>query len=112
MIYRNSECCITPEEMQCNTPSNECCNNEGTTPDIDMTGTFSAMQFAMTDLNLYLDTHPNDKEALEMFNKISKTLQSARYDYIRKNGPLMAGDSSADTPFEWASSKYKWPWER
>lgn len=112
MIYRKSECCITPDEMECMIPDNNCCAGGGETPDTDLSGSFSELQFALIDLNLYLDTHPNDKEALEMFHKISKTLQSARYDYIRRNGPLMAGESSADTPFEWVSSKYKWPWEK
>lgn len=112
MIYRKSECCITPEELECNLFRKDCCTNDGVKPDTDMMGTFSALRFALIDLNLYLDTHPNDKEALQMFNKISKTLQSARYDHIRRNGPLVAGDSSADAPFEWASSKYKWPWEK
>ena len=78
----------------------------------DLKRRLSELQFAAIDLNLFLDTHPCDEEALKMFKKVTKTMESLKYDYIKKYGPLMAGDSSDEAPFQWASEKYKWPWER
>lgn len=68
--------------------------------------------FAIVDLNLFLDTHPNCKEALELFNALSFTLESLKREYTAKYGPLKAVDSSNNTPFEWVSNKYLWPWQR
>ncbi len=69
------------------------------------------LEFAVTDLNLYLDTHPNSKEALEMFTKLAAMLKSLKYDYAQKHEPITAMDASNNTPFEWVSDKYKWPWQ-
>ncbi len=125
MIYRKSECCITPETAdavffeteggcmkdRCELPKRKS-GCEDTCTDTDVMRRLSELQFAQIDLNLYLDTHPNDEEALKMYKKICKTLDSLKYDYIRKYGPLKACDSSENTPFEWASSEFKWPWEK
>lgn len=78
----------------------------------DLKRRLSELQFAAIDLNLFLDTHPCDEEALKMFKKITKTMESLKYDYIKKHGPLMAWDSSDEAPFQWASEQFKWPWER
>ena len=78
----------------------------------DLKRRLSELQFAAIDLNLFLDTHPYDEEALKMFKQVTKTMESLKYDYIKKYGPLMAGDSSEEAPFQWASEKFKWPWER
>lgn len=125
MIYRKSECCITPEtngseifeteggcmKDRCDLPKRKT-NYEDNCTDTDVMRRLSELRFAQIDLNLYLDTHPCDEEALKMFKKVSKTLESLRYDYTRKYGPLKASDSSEDTPFEWASPQFKWPWEK
>lgn len=127
MIYRKSECCITPDELlsediktdgyygerhyEMKKDDDDCCR-EMTCPNENLSRRLSELQFAAIDLNLYLDTHPCDEEALAMFKKVCKTLESAKYDYVKKYGPLKAGDSSDKMPFEWASDEYKWPWEK
>lgn len=127
MIYRKSECCIDPEEASAEIFGTESCGCVNDRCDLsekmsgkegqcgaetDIKKRLSELQFAQVDLNLFLDTHPNDEEALKMFKKISKTIESLKYDYNRKYGPLKASDSSETKPFEWASSQYKWPWEK
>ena len=69
------------------------------------------VDFAIIDLNLFLDTHPNCAEALELFTKLSATSKSLKIDYQSKYGPLYVAKSSAQTPFEWVEPCYKWPWE-
>ena len=118
MKYRNNEYCITPEETSaeavsvfscnknCNNTSDKECNCD------DIMKKLSELQFAAIDLNLYLDTHPNDEEALRMFKKITKTMETVKVDYIRKYGPLKASDVADEVPFEWTSCKFRWPWEK
>jgi len=126
MIYRKSECCITPEEIaQQSVKTDGILNNDKCDKcrenhvyqdeshcETDLMRRLSELQFAAIDLNLFLDTHPCDEEALMMFKKVNKTLESLKYDYVKKYGPLTAGDSSEKSPFEWVSSNYKWPWEK
>ena len=67
------------------------------------------LEFAVTDLNLYLDTHPENTEALKMLTQLSATLKSMKYEYAQKCGPIVVTDVSDNTPFEWVQGK--WPWQ-
>ena len=69
------------------------------------------MSFAIVDLNLFLDTHPDCEQALELFKKLSASLKSLKSDYQNQYGPLYATESSNQTPFSWVSDDNKWPWE-
>ena len=71
----------------------------------------SELEFAITDLNLYLDTHPDSREALEMFTKLSATLKSLKADYTKRYAPICASDAKNETPFSWVSPEHKWPWQ-
>ncbi len=72
----------------------------------------SEIDFALTDLNLYLDTHPSDKEALELFKKLAATLNSCVFDYEKSFGPLNARTNTDTRYFMWVSDDIKWPWKR
>ena len=68
------------------------------------------MSFVAHELNLYLDNFPNDREALNLFNKYQKMANELMKNYERKYGPIKV--SSMDmmkTPFAWEQDK--WPWE-
>ncbi len=67
------------------------------------------LEFTLTDLNLYLDTHPDNKEALEMFTKLSASLKSLMYDYAQNCEALCVRDIPNRAPFEWAANN--WPWQ-
>ncbi len=111
-----------PDNMYCpgnngnsNNNDNNCdCNNnngnDNTTRE-EMLKRISELDFAITDLNLYLDTHPECAEALEMLTKLAATCKSLKADYVRKYGPLMVTDVENETPFSWVSPKHKWPWQ-
>ena len=65
--------------------------------------------FIMHDLNLYLDVHPNDTEALKKFSEYRNKVNDLITNYERKYGPLsVKGNVSTSTPFNWEASK--WPW--
>ena len=68
----------------------------------------SEVQFVCVELNLYLDTHPDDMAARSDFNTYSDKLQSLLDAYTSAYGPLMNfGQSSLDGG-SWVRSP--WPW--
>ena len=68
------------------------------------------MQFAATELTLYLDTHPDDQRALTDYNMYTKKLQSLQSIYCQQIGPLMVfGFCPSRYPWEWVYQP--WPWE-
>ena len=65
--------------------------------------------FMMHDLNLYLDVHPNDLDALNKFSMYREKTNKLITDYERKYGPIgVKGDVSNNAPFTWETSN--WPW--
>ena len=70
------------------------------------------VDFAIIDLNLFLDTHPECKEALDLFTQLASTSKSLKTDHQRKYGPLYVQNSSNSVPFEWVEKCEKWPWEK
>lgn len=85
------------------------CGNSGSKD--ELLRRISELDFAITDLNLYLDTHPDCAEALEMLTKLSATCKSLKADYVKRYGPLMVTDVENETPFSWVSPEHKWPWQ-
>lgn len=68
-----------------------------------------ALGFEVTDLNLYLDMHPNDIDGLKLLSETIKMYDDKKLDYVAKYGPicLTMGDYEK-APFKWLSC---WPWE-
>lgn len=44
--------------------------------------------FAIKELNLYLDTHPDCRRALALFNKYNSLLKDAEAEFNRRFGPI------------------------
>lgn len=66
--------------------------------------------FACLDLNLYLDTHPDNKKALQDYNAIQSQYEKKRNMYEMSVGPLVNfGLCPSKYPWEWLESP--WPWE-
>ena len=65
--------------------------------------------FAITDLNLYLDTHPNDMNAVRLFNNYNNILTQITNKYESTYGPLYLDSNSINNNWTWINSP--WPWE-
>ncbi|MDD6275488.1 MAG: spore coat protein CotJB [Clostridia bacterium] len=65
-----------------------------------------AVQFAMWELHLYLDTHPGDIGALKLYKKYEEKNQKLTEEYEENFGPLF---SNADPGVSWL--KNPWPWD-
>ena len=66
------------------------------------------MAFAIQELALYLDTHRDDKEALEVYRTYQHMYHDAAMEYSRKCGPL-THKHPTDGPYKWLDDP--WPWE-
>ena len=66
------------------------------------------MAFAIQELALYLDTHRNDQEALEIYRAYQKAYHDAAAEYSRSCGPLTHGHPT-EGPYQWLDDP--WPWE-
>ena len=67
-------------------------------------------KFALIELNLYLDTHPNDRETVELYKKYLNIEKQMCDKYESMYGPLTTGSSNLDEGrWEWNNSP--WPWE-
>lgn len=69
----------------------------------------TALDFMAVDLNLYLDTHPKDKDAIEAYNNIIKDADYFRMEYEKLYGPLYSYRSLSKSQFHWVDDP--WPWE-
>lgn len=68
-----------------------------------------ALGFAVQELALYLDTHRDDREALELYRSYQKLLQKVREEYQKRFGPLNHGTPQTSEDYQWLDDP--WPWE-
>ncbi len=68
------------------------------------------VEFAAVELNLYLDTHPDNVAALNDYNRIAVELSKLKKEYRMNYGPLANfGYGTSGHPWQWIESP--WPWE-
>ena len=65
--------------------------------------------FAALELHLFLDSHPNDKAALKMFNEYQMKYDALVEEYERRYGPINMGSAQKYQTWEWI--KDPWPWD-
>ena len=65
--------------------------------------------FAINELALYLDTHPNDREALELYQAYQKMYHQGMMEFGDKHGPLTHSHPTQGDHYRW--TKDPWPWE-
>jgi spore coat protein JB len=66
--------------------------------------------FSAYDMLLYLDTHPKDKKAFELFRSLVKKANEEKKEYEEKYGPLTSFGAAANETFDWLEGP--WPWEK
>lgn len=67
-----------------------------------------ALDFAIDELGLYLTTHPNDEEVLNLYWAYIKLGREGREKYEEQYGPLLQTDLTPGS-FAWLSDP--WPWD-
>lgn len=82
-------------------------------PNNDMQALLEKVQqynFATTDLNLYLDNYPNDKDTIKIFNNYRNMYLTAVSNFEKIYGPIEAINNPVNVN-TWVWDKNPWPWE-
>ena len=74
----------------------------------EMINKIRSLEFAITELALYLDTHPDDEKALCMHRKYCKEVKELKDKYQKVYGPLTINYPCN----KWRWLETPWPWER
>ena len=69
-----------------------------------------AVDFALDEMGLFLNTHPGEKEALSIYSKFLKIREQVRNEYIKKFGPIIAEDYQGGPTWDWVHNP--WPWDK
>lgn len=68
-----------------------------------------ALNFAIQELALYLDTHREDREALEQYQAYQQMYEHCLMEYKKKHGPMNHLRKSESESYDWLDDP--WPWE-
>ncbi|QNL45841.1 spore coat protein CotJB [Oscillibacter hominis] len=68
-----------------------------------------ALDFAIDELGLYLTTHPQDQEVLDLYWSYIKLANEGRKKYQEMYGPLLQTDLTPEEGYAWLNNP--WPWE-
>lgn len=66
--------------------------------------------FALKDLGLYLDIHPDDKTILGKYSEYSSELKRLKTKYESTYGPLCSFDVKDSNKWTWINNP--WPWDK
>jgi spore coat protein JB len=69
-----------------------------------------AVDFVMNDLVLYLDTHPDDQQALSQFNQFQRRKQTLTQQYEASFGAISCA-VSGHVGQRWTWTDSPWPWQ-
>ena len=106
----NNCCCISNNNQMnndncCSNNTNNCDDNNSVRS--DMLKEIMSLDFALTELQLYLNTHPEDEKALCLYKKYAKELRDLKEKYQKVYGPL-----TKEFPCnKWRWLEEPWPWE-
>ncbi|MDE7016152.1 MAG: spore coat protein CotJB [Lachnospiraceae bacterium] len=69
------------------------------------------ISFVIVEMNLYLDTHPDDSEAVEYLKHYAHMKNQAMREYASKYEPLTVDTANASSAKEWVWATSPMPWE-
>lgn len=67
----------------------------------------ATLDFAIVELNLYMDTHPNDIEVNSKLNDYKEKSDELKREYQEKYGPITS-KTIEDNRYGWIADP--WPW--
>ena len=69
-----------------------------------------AEDFAIYEVTLYLDGHPNCKKALKYYHEHKKIAELLKCEFEQRFGPLSIYHNQNESHWDWVSGP--WPWEK
>lgn len=77
----------------------------------DLLKRLTILDFLAVDLQLYLNTHPDDIEAIDKYNSVIKEADTIRAMLEKVDGPIYSFRSYSNSDeFTWIDNP--WPWEK
>ena len=67
------------------------------------------VDFALNEMVLFLDTHPENKNALSLYHKYAEKSRELKKLYNETFGPITAADNLSQENWDWVCGP--WPWE-
>lgn len=111
-LEENRNCKCTCNTSFANTSDLDCTCEQVNTVDCElrreMIEKIRCYDFAITELALYLDTHPDDQKALCLHRKYCQELKELKDKYQKVYGPLTIHYPCN----KWRWLEEPWPWER
>lgn len=106
-----------PQNMQnCarnNNTSNMNCNNNGNNNNSSSSESCDELMYAIMeadffalDLQLYLDTHPNDTKAIEMFREAIRQSKACKATFEDSFYPLTASSAGTNGKWDWLDGSF------
>ena len=104
-VEENRNCPCENNNVDNNVNENNNCNDNTRS---EMMQKIKSYNFAIIELALYLDTHPEDEKALCLHNKYCKECKELKDKYQKVYGPLTINYPCN----KWRWLEEPWPWER
>ncbi len=104
-VEENRNCPCENNNEDNNVNENNNCNDNTRS---EMMQKIKSYNFAIIELALYLDTHPDDEKALCLHNKYCKECKELKDKYQKVYGPLTINYPCN----KWRWLEEPWPWER
>ena len=79
-------------------------------PEQELLQKIMELDFYIIDLHLYLNTHPDDADAIGMYNDAVLQNRDLRAEYTQKYGMLTSNHCVSAVPWQWIDSP--WPWQK
>lgn len=83
-------------------------NNHLTSEKTALMKKIQTISFAMVEAELFLDTHPECRQALDYYKDLRDNYRALCEEYAAKFSPITAG---ATTGGEWKWAMSEWPWQ-
>lgn len=83
--------------------------NESNPEENTLLGDLTALEFAVDDMQLYMDTHENDTEVFRVLQYFIKEADACRREYVKTYGPVSRDELLDSEQYDWL--KGPWPWE-
>ena len=76
----------------------------------DILTKIDSLEFALVDLNLYLDVYPDNRSAIELYTKYREEKERLVNEYESLYGPLsLSSEALSIVPWSW--DNMPWPWD-
>lgn len=86
-------------------------NNQNNSKQKNLLKEICMVDFAVIELTEYLDTHPDDTDAVSYVKQYMTILQKMKEEYASMYGPLTLYDSVYSSNKCWGWAKMPLPWE-